>query len=159
MRSTSLLFMLLCGLAFSGWAQAQTWTSPLVFNTDTYVSEGNNCYQQREQLTILDTGDQIFGPVVVYRAEHRPAFPSKLNRPWSVQLLPQYGFLDFSIWVCANHFGNQLSNCPDGSDNGPGVVNNVVAPGYYSTSWYVVVAGSIYNQSQCGPFTLVARKL
>jgi hypothetical protein len=158
MRSTSLLFMLLCGLAFSGWAQAQTWKSPLVFDTSPYVSVVNSCNQWWQTLIIADTGDDIYGPVVVYRVLHS-APASRLNRPWSVQLLPQFGFLDFSIWVCANHFGNVLSECWDGSDNGAGMVNNVSVPGFYSTSWYVVVAGNIFGEPQnCGAFTLVATK-
>lgn len=158
MRSMGVLWILLCGMAFSGWTQAQTWKSPLIFDTSPYVSSVNSCSESWETLNIADTGDQIYGPVVVYRAVHS-APASRINRPWSVQLLPQFGYLDFSIWVCANHVGTVLSNCWDASDNGPGMVNNVTVPGFYSTSWYVVVAGNILGQPQyCGPFTLIATK-
>jgi len=160
MRSIKLWLMLLCGLAFSGWAQAQTWSHPLIFDTNTYVSQEDTCSKPPEQLIIDDFGYVIQGPVVVYRAVHTVPFFSKANRPWRVQVLPQFGFEDFSVWVCANHVGTHLSTCQDGSDNGPGMTNTVMVPGLYPTSWYVVVAGNIYGQTPtCGPFTLIATKL
>jgi hypothetical protein len=159
MRANYLSILLLCGLMFSGWAHSQTWAAPLDFNTSpTYVSQENSCGFQWQQLSIQDTGDTIFAPFVVYRVTNRNAI-SRLNRPWSVQLLPQFGNLDFSIWVCDNHNGNILFNCSDASDNGPGMVNNVTVPGFYPGTHYIVVAGNIdWQQQNCGPYTLIATK-
>ena len=107
---------------------------------------------------ILDEGVQIVAPVVVYRATNTLPF-SKANRPWAVQLLPHYGYLDFSIWVCKDHVGTTLANCSDGSDNGPGMVNNVTVPGLYPGSHHIVVAGNVNGGTQyCGPYTLTAIK-
>ncbi|HZP67316.1 MAG TPA: hypothetical protein VFB32_13530 [Rudaea sp.] len=156
MRSTTLLWVMFCGLAFSGWAQAQTWKSPWVFNSATYVSQANSCGESWQTLDIPEAGEHLYGPLVVYRAVHS-APVSRLNRPWAVQVLPQFSFLDFSVWVCSDHIGTALYNCWDASDNGPGMANNVSVPGFYTTSWYVVVASNVLNQSQnCGPFTLIA---
>ena len=158
MRTNYLGILFLCGLAFSGWAHGQTWSNPLDFDTSVYISEVNTCVVLPQSLYILDYGYSLFAPVVVYRVTNtHPS--SKLNRPWTVQLLPQFPNLDFSIWVCANHFGYTLSNCSDGSDNGPGMVNNVRVPGLYPGSHYIVVTGNTVGAPQtCGPYTLTAIK-
>ena len=156
MRTNCLGILFLCGLAFSGWAHGQTWNNPLDFDTSPYISEVNTCGVPPETLNILGAGYSLFAPVVVYRVTNRHPF-SRLNRPWTVQLLPQFPNLEFSIWVCANHSGYTLSNCSDASDNGPGMVNNVAVPGLNPGTHYIVVTGNVFGAPQtCGPYTLTA---
>jgi hypothetical protein len=158
MRTNYLGIVLLCGLAFSGWAHSQTWSNPADFDTSPFVWDGTTCGFTQQLIYIADIGYALNAPAVVYRVTD--AYPvSKANRPWAVQLLPHISYLDFSIWVCTNHSGYTLSNCSDGSDNGPGMVNNVVVPGFYHGSHYIVVTGNINGTPQtCGAYTLTAIK-
>jgi len=159
MRAGIAALMLLCGLMFSGWAQAQTWSSPLPFDANPYVSQQDTCGFPPQQINFPETGDSIFAPAVVYRVTNRFARPSA-NRPWRVQVYPQYAFLNLSVWVCDSHVGTSLFNCADASDNGAGMANTVTVPGFQAGMHYVVVTGNIEGQYQyCGPYTLLGTKL
>lgn len=159
MRTLVFGLLWLCGLSLAGPAFGQTWTQPLTFDSSPYVSQEDTCEYPSQTLYVADTGNSIYAPVVVYRVINSPRLPSRLIRPWHVQVQPQYSYLDFSVWVCDNHSGYTLSGCYDVSDNGPGMVDYVTVPGFYAVNHYVVVAGDIDNWPQyCGPYTLTATK-
>ena len=153
MRVHFLLCLLLLGASCLRTAQAQTFDSPWIFNTNPYVATNNTCALPPQSFYLLDVGYQFNAPTVVYRVYNIISLqhPVPLH-PRHVTLSPNW--VDLSIWVCSNRSGNTVWGCVDGSDNGFNAVNQVTVQAKIG-AYYVIITGNIDGSyPQCGQYTL-----
>ena len=157
MRAIALLMLLMAGAIFETGALAQSLDHPYPLSVG--VTSDDTCsYGQQQGLFIKETGYWLNGPYVVYDAVNLLVLPPhhSVIQAWYIsQYTQQYPMVDLSIWVCGTHYGDELANCIDGSDNYPESPNSAevpAQPGYY----YVVVASGIWGYyPECGAYTLV----
>lgn len=149
---------LLAGFALLGAAaQAQTWENPFPITSQNYVSTFNSCAMQPQNY-VYDYAYPIYAPAVVYRVAQLLLIPphTTVLRPWTIYLYPP-PYLDLSIWVCKEKYGNQIDQCVDESDNwGPGLYERVTVPARVGLYYIVVTGGYAGTYPTCGPYTFNA---